>query len=429
MLIAIGTVILLILTWLTISQAFRPISSLTRTASTIAAGDLSAEAPIESEDEIGTLARTFNNMTEQLRGLIDSLEDQVAERTRDLARRTSYLEATAEVGRASASILDTEQLFQQAVDLIRQRFDLYYVGLFLVDEAGQWAVLRAGTGAAGRAMLARNHRIRTGEGMVGWAVAHDQSRVALRAGEDAVRLATAELPETRSEAALPLHSRGQVLGALTVQHTRPGAFDEATMGVLQTMTDQVAAAISNALLFQQAQEALESTRRAYGEVGQEAWRQLLVARPSMGYYCDERGVVPLRNGGHNGEGETSQVADSGDQPELELPVRIQGRTLGAIKAHKPEGSSAWSADEVEVMQTLNEQLAVALEGARLYQVTQQRAAYDRLLSRATARMSASLDVNNVLRSAAEEMRQALDLDRLVVRLATPEDKEPGQEQA
>ena len=61
-----------------------------------------------------------------------------------------------------------------------------------------------------------------------------------------VRLATAELPQTRSEAAIPLRSRGQVLGALTVQDTQPGAFDRDTIAVLQTMADQVAVALDNA---------------------------------------------------------------------------------------------------------------------------------------------------------------------------------------
>ncbi|NIV38224.1 MAG: hypothetical protein GWN58_55050, partial [Anaerolineae bacterium] len=101
-----------------------------------------------------------------LRGLIGGLEHQVAERTRDLARRTAYLEATADVGRAASSILETGQLIEEVVELIRERFDLYYVGLFEVDPGREWAILRAGTGAAGRAMLARGHRIRVGDGMI-----------------------------------------------------------------------------------------------------------------------------------------------------------------------------------------------------------------------------------------------------------------------
>ena len=87
----------------------------------------------------------------------------------------------------------------------------------LVDENREFAVLRAGTGEAGKSMLARQHAIRIGEGMIGWAVANARPRVAQEAGDDAVRLATKELPETRSEAAIPLQARGQVIGAISVQ--------------------------------------------------------------------------------------------------------------------------------------------------------------------------------------------------------------------
>ena len=113
----------------------RPLASLTETTAQVAAGDLSLTAEIRRGDEVGILAQTFNSMTARLRDLIGSLEDRVAERTRELERRSSYLEASAEVGRAASSVLDPGQLARQVVGLIRERFDLYYVGLFLVDEA------------------------------------------------------------------------------------------------------------------------------------------------------------------------------------------------------------------------------------------------------------------------------------------------------
>ena len=108
---------------------------------------------MESLDEFGLLAQTFNRMTEQLLELIGSLEQRVAARTKDLEKRSNQLEAAAQVGRAASSVLDVNELIQNAVELIRDRFNLYYVGLFLVDEFQEYAVLRAGTGEAGKAML------------------------------------------------------------------------------------------------------------------------------------------------------------------------------------------------------------------------------------------------------------------------------------
>jgi GAF domain-containing protein/HAMP domain-containing protein len=436
--VASGILLLIVLTWLTIRQAIRPIDTLTETASAIAGGDLSHTVPVESEDEFGALSRAFNSMTEQLRAFIGGLEQQVADRTRDLEQRTAYLEATTEVGRAAASILEPDQLIQQLVELVRQRFGLYYVGLFLVDEAREWAVLRAGTGEGGPAMVARGHRIRLGEGMVGWSVFHAEARVAGEAGEDALRLASPELPDTRSEAALPLRSRGQVLGALTVQHTQSGAFDPDTMTVLQTMADQVAVALDNARLFTESQAALEAARRAYGEMRQEAWAELLQSRGEWGYRYAHQAIIPAE-----GEREpemlkaeqTGQITqgNGGSDLTLAIPLKARDQVIGVLNFRKNAGSvtqpspdtAAWTTEEKEMLAAFAAQLEVALESSRLYEDTQRRAAQDRLVGEVTARMRETLDMEAVLRTAAEAVRQGLGLPEVVVRLRGRETRAGG----
>ncbi len=81
---------------------------------------------------------------------------------RTLNRYTIQMEVAAGVAAATTSILDLDRLLASAVELIRERFDLYYVGVFLVDERNEWAILRAGTGSAGRDMQRRNHRLAGG---------------------------------------------------------------------------------------------------------------------------------------------------------------------------------------------------------------------------------------------------------------------------
>jgi len=171
-------------------------------------------------------------------------------------KRSTLLQTAAEVSRAASSILDTGQLINTSVNLIRNQFNFYYVGLFLVDPTGQWAVLHAGTGQAGQAQIAANHRLKVGgEGMIGWSIANRQPRIALDVGDDAVHFQNPYLPDTRSEMALPLISRGQVLGALTVQSEKESAFSQEDVTLLQTMADQLANAISNARLYQASQKA------------------------------------------------------------------------------------------------------------------------------------------------------------------------------
>jgi PAS domain S-box-containing protein len=168
-----------------------------------------------------------------------------------LGRRSTQLQAAAEVSRAASSILGLDELLRESVNLIRDHFDLYYVGLFLVDEAGEWAVLHAGTGKAGQMMLKRGHKLEVGgDSMIGSCIADRRARIALDAGQEVVRFVNPLLPETRSEMSLPLMARGQVIGALTVQSEREGAFSKEDISILQAMVAQVANAIQNARLFE-----------------------------------------------------------------------------------------------------------------------------------------------------------------------------------
>ncbi|MBN1813504.1 MAG: substrate-binding domain-containing protein, partial [Anaerolineae bacterium] len=178
-----------------------------------------------------------------------------------LEARGIQLMTAAEVSRSASGTLDLGELIQQVVELVRERFNLYYVGLFLV--AGEWAVLQAGTGDAGRQMLAKGHKLKVGGGsMIGQCIGDHQARIALDVGKEAVRFENPLLPETRSEMALPLISRGEAVGALTVQSSQEAAFGAGDIAAFQTMADHLANAITNARLY-------EETQRAYADVEQQ----------------------------------------------------------------------------------------------------------------------------------------------------------------
>jgi len=402
-----------------VRRIVRPIEALSTTVEHVAAGDFSRRVAVVRQDEIGRLAAGFNRMAAQLREMVSGLETRVAERTRDLERRSNYLQASAEVGRAAASILNVDRLIGQAVNLIRERFGLYYVGLFLLNEAGDWAVLRAGTGTAGKALLSRGHRIRVGEGMIGWAVSRGQARVSGEAARDVVRLATPELPETQSEAALPLRSRGQVIGALTVQHEMSGAFDPETISVLQLMADQVAVAIDNARLFADSQQALAAERHAYGEMSAGAWHRLAAAREQWGYRSTEDGLVPSQGDWppemQEALGEGIAFAGEDGAVRVALPLRVREANIGALSFRK-EGGGGWTDEELDVLRTLLDQLGVALDSARLYEETQRRAARERLAGAVTARIRQTLDMDTVLRTAVNQIADAMGLAALDLRL-------------
>ena len=350
-------------------------------------------------------------------------QDTLQVQARDLTRRARYLEATATVARDATSVLDLQELLSRVVTLISERFAFYHTGIFLLDPAGEWAELRAASSEGGRRMLARSHRLRVGEqGIVGYATGRGEHRIALDAGEDAVYFDNPDLPETRSEIALPLRARGKIIGALDVQSTEPEAFSEEDVAALQTLADQVAMAINNARLFQQTQEALEAEQRAYAETSRQVWAEMSRVKPGLGYLCNPQGVYQVE--GH-WRPEMIQASQAGqtvrnDRSTVAIPIKVRDQVVGVARLRKPEDAGAWTTEDIALMETLSEQLGIALESARLYQDSRRRAIYERLIGEVTTRMRASLDLESVLKTAVDEMYQALGLDEIAIRLATEE---------
>jgi GAF domain-containing protein len=364
-------------------------------------------------------------LTAELQTQQAQLEQRVAERTSDLARRSAQLNAAIQVARETVALQDMPQLLDKTVQLISDHFGFYHSGIFLLDPSGKWAVLQAASSEGGQRMLARGHRLSVGrEGIVGHVTGRGEPRIALDVGDDAVFFDNPDLPYTCSELALPLKVRGEIIGALDVQSIERAGFSDEDVAVLQILADQVAMAISNARLFRQAQERLEAERRAYGQASREAWTEILHVRPSIGYRYDIEGVTPLPAQPHARSRAASVVEDRGEDEsklaKLTLPIRVRGQIIGRINAHKPDEAGEWTPDEIALMEALTEQLNIALESARLHQHTQRRAIRERLTSEVTGRMRQTMDVETVLKTAVDEIYQALDLSELVIRMKTEE---------
>jgi GAF domain-containing protein len=314
-----------------------------------------------------------------------------------------------------------EDLLPQVAQYISERFGFYQVGIFFLDELGEYAELKAANSEGGKRMLARGHKLRVGqEGIVGYVTSTGEVRIALDVGQDAVHFDTPELPETRSEMALPLFSGGRLFGALDVQSTEPNAFGEDDVLTMRVLADQVSMAINNALLFGQLQTSLEAERRAYGEITQKAWYDLLQLEGDWGYKFDQTSLA--RIGGKWSEDmaeatSTMTINRTEEQsPVLVIPIRLYGNAIGAIKLTKPEGSIPWTDDEVELIETLAERLTQSLESARLYQETQKRAAQEQIISQITGNIRKSMDIDAVLRAAAREFGEVFNAEEVVIRM-------------
>ncbi len=400
------------------------ISELRQGVTRISSGDLKYNLDVRTGDEIEELGDEFNKMADRLAGVIGSLERRVAERTRGLR-------AAAEVSRATTSVLDPDELLRQVVDLARERFNLYYVGLFLMDEERRFAVLRAGTGEAGQIMLAQGHRLEIGgESMIGQCVARAEARIALDVGEEAIRFDNPLLPETRSEMALPLRSRGQVIGAMTVQSVEEAAFDEADIAVLQTMADQVAVAIDNARLFAETRAALaemEATHRRY--LGQ-AWAEYLHIAEETGYESERPGIAPLGDAVlpeiHQAVKRQSAAVLTGNgaaggmsHSALVAPITLRGAVIGALGIHDDDGARQWTNDEIALVEAVAERMALAAENLRLLDETQRRAAREWLTREITDKMRRAVDMDDLMQTTIQEMTAALGTSSAFVQLSAP----------
>jgi GAF domain-containing protein/HAMP domain-containing protein len=442
-LIGLGSLILFALVWATMRQAVQPINSLTQTVQAVTAGNLDRMAPVESEDEIGTLALAFNSMTSQVRGLIGSLERRVAERTLDLEHRSAQLQAAAEVGRAAATMRNLDELLPLVSRLISERFGFYHVGIFLIDANRQYAVLRASNSAGGQRMLARGHKLRVGQqGIVGYVTSRVEPRIALNVGEDAVYFNNPDLPETQSEMALPLSVGDELMGALDVQSIQPNAFTEQDVATMQVLADQVAIAINGARLLQQTEQLLEAERRAYGEIGSHTWAEYVQSLPTLGFERSrDRGLIEVKEIKDQATRKiltTGQMAfDQEDPAILYMPVKLRDQVIGVLKvrARTEEvgsgksgdgagiaASPMWDDANIRTIEAIAEQLGSALESARAYQQTQHTAQRERLLGNISGRVRETLDIEAILKTASQEVRQALGLSKVVVRLGAPPER-------
>ncbi len=221
---------------------------------------------------------------------------------------------------------------------------------------------------------------------------------------------------------MPLRSHGRVLGALTVQSAKEAAFTQDIITTLQTMTDQVAVALDNAELFAKSEAALEAERRAYGELSHEAWIALSQSQAVPGYLVTPEGVMhPVKGQQTYREAQAAihigQIIQD-DSVTAVIPIKSRGHILGGIKIRKNNANDTWTQEEVKLVETLSEQLSVALESARLFKQTQQRATQEQMVGEVTTRMRETLDIETVLKTAAIEIYTALGLTEVEVRLGT-----------
>jgi GAF domain-containing protein len=369
-----------------------------------------------------------------LQELNQSLEDRVAARTAELEianqrneKRAKQFEAIAQVARAATANESLETLLPRLTLLMSEKFGFYHVGIFLVEEERSFAVLRAANSEGGRRMLARGHRLRVGQtGMVGYVSATGTPRVALDVGDDAVYFDNPDLPNTRSEMALPLRIAGEIIGVLDVQSIVSNAFQDEDVEILSTLADQVAVAIQNTRSYEAMQGLLNEAQKVSGAYLRETWRFLETEGTSLGYRIAGNEVDPLTRPLASAQvrkavQERQTVTENGRNATLAIPIRLRDEVIGVMDIRTPD-EHEWDEDEVDIAEAVADRLSLALETSLLLKSTQRRAEIERITADISGKIGATTQFDSILRTAAEELSRALGGSEVLVQIqpqATP----------
>ena len=359
----------------------------------------------------------------------ESLENRVEERTSELIRRGAELEnankqihrrsaqfeALAQVAQSISSIRDPQELLPLITSVVSQHYGFYHVGIFLIDEFNEFAVLMASNSTGGKRMLDRNHRLRVGEeGIVGNVTATGNPRIALDVGTDAVYFGNPDLPDTHSEMALPLRSGGKIIGALDVQSTETGAFTNEDIQTLSLLADQVGLAIENARLFENSNRTLSELQMVMRQSTREAWKRLPAQQNLLGFRYNSMGASPLKEPVDLAEtGKGKKKAKGSISTSFVVPIELRGEVIGNLVVHSPAGGS-WNEDQQDLIRAVAERVALSAENARLFDETTQRAERERLVSEITGKIRSHNDPQAMIETAINELRSALGATRVEV---------------
>jgi len=411
------------------NNLIEPLISLTETAEEMEKGNLNTRATVTEQNEIGTLATTLNSMAAKLRESIDTLEMRVLERTREaeersqeleianfqIQRRSAQFEALAQVAQSITLIRDIQELLPNIANVVAEKYGFYHVGVFLTDEANEYAVLTATNSEGGQKMLERKHRLKVGEqGIVGSVTGTGIPRIALDVGVDAVFFNNPDLPDTHSEMALPLQAGNKVIGALDVQSIESGAFTDEDVQTLSLLADQVSLAIENARLFEDSNKTLSDLQTIMRQSTREAWKAMSQQQNLIGYRYNTTGASPLKEPvklAETGKGKTKAArTESGTYV---VPIELRGEVIGNLVVQSPTGDK-WNTDQQDIIKAVAERVALSAENARLFEETTHRAERERLVSEITSKIRNHTDPNAMLETAKNELKNALGASRVEI---------------
>jgi len=375
--------------------------------------------------------KRLSNANRELENVQATLEDRIKFRTGELEaakkgieERATRLQLISDLSQDISSSVEQKpkELLTHITESISSKLDYYHVGIFLLDENLEYAVLRASNSKGGQQMLARRHQLKVGgTGIVGYVAQSGRPRIALDTGADAVFFNNPDLPDTRSEIALPLKFGASIIGVLDVQSKNSSAFNAEDASTLSTLANQIAFVIRNL------QTAGDGSLDIYG-VSIRNSAKLTGRQSSAGYLITPDGAIssaaPKKNAAMDkalasGETVILNQPSKGTSPTIAIPVKLRDQVIGIINIESAEGGKKWTEDEVAMVQAISDRAALALENARLLENATRRAEQEEMIAHVTTKIGESSDFNRILQTTIQELGQALGTSRTFIQLAAP----------
>ncbi|MCB9136465.1 MAG: GAF domain-containing protein [Anaerolineales bacterium] len=396
--------------------------------------------------------------------------------TSHLERRVNQLRTVAEISRAISAEATSENSIQRLADIIQERLNLYYVGVFLLSEDKKFAQLKAGTGEPGKNMLAQGHQLEIGgKSMINWCITNEQPRIALDIGQEAVRFENPHLPLTRSELALPLKTSTEVIGAVSIQSAEPQAFDQEDLTVLTGLADNLATAIVNLRLFQETQTQLQELNILYSAslsmyasvqsqdalstiaqhmldisgtqnyvvsswdvtqdilitifgftAGEDVFQQFgqqykLSDYPLTAQVLNQRFIATVRADDPQADpAEVALLREADLKSLLMVPLITHDKVIGLMELHDEINYRDFTPQQIRLVEALSAQAAVVIEMTNLFAQSRRAARNEQVVNQIATQFQQTLNVEEVMKTTILELSKALGLEEATIQLGMEE---------
>lgn len=355
----------------------------------------------KSEEKIALYNKELLKTQKELEKHVKAIE----EASRKSKLRATRLETIAKVSQRIALNQNLDTLLPEITLRISEDFDFYHVGIFLLSKNNKFAQLKAANSPGGRRMLARRHQLEIGQvGIVGRTAGDGQARVALDVGQSAVYFDNPDLPETRSEMALALKVRNDIIGVLDVQSKRKTAFTKEDAEIFETLANQIAIAIENAHQVEITKDALEESQEISRQYTQQAWSQLASTQHHLNYRYIDKEIEVI-----------SKDKPTSNAEMITFPVKVRDEIIGYLDIRKNENLEGLKGDNLDLVEAIANRTGLALDNARLLVKESRKAGRERKVTEITTKIRGEKTPQAMIDIALTELKEALGVTKIELR--------------